>query len=58
MKDLSQIIVKTIKGTQFVYDWDEVEMIIKGEKLAIVDSETRRSLLIVPEKQLEYIECK
>lgn len=58
MKELSKIIVKTIKGTCFTYDWDAVDVIEKGEKISIVDYETKQALLIVPVKNLEYVECK
>lgn len=58
MKELSKVIVKTIKGTQFVYDWDKVKLVIKEENIVIADYETEQTLLIVPVKNLEYVECK
>ncbi|GLG90417.1 hypothetical protein [Sellimonas catena] len=52
---LSKVIVKTIKGTQFVYDWDKVELVVQEENLVIADYETEQTLLIVPLKNLEYV---
>lgn len=56
MKRLSKVIIKTIKGTQFVYDWNKVELVIQGENLVIADHETEQTLLMVPLKNLEYVE--
>lgn len=56
MKRLSKVIIKTIKGTQFVYDWNKVELVIQGENLVIADYETEQTLLMVPLKNLEYVE--
>lgn len=52
---LSKVIVKTIKGTQFVYDWDKVDLVVQEENLVIADYETEQTLLIVPLKNLEYV---
>lgn len=52
---LSKVIVKTIKGTKFVYDWDKVELVVQEENLVIADHETEQTLLIVPLKNLEYV---
>lgn len=58
MKRLSKVIIKTIKGTCFIYDWDEVELIMQGENLVIADYKTEQTLLMVPLKNLEYVENK
>lgn len=58
MGRLSKVIVKTIKGTCFAYDWETVEILRQEENIVIADQKTEQTLLMVPEKNLEYIECR
>lgn len=60
MQKPEKIIVKTINGTRFEYEWDEVETEVRG-RIFTVTRDTGNgnvTLLIVPERNLEYIEYK